>query len=304
MNHRAAVTAVVLECECGEILTLFFQDRRACSKVMVYGIVMPRTVGLGEGGFIELDFDQSAAARRQNVAGNRRSWPTKPMGQGPRSVNAYRLRDSVGSLPCPCQSRLGKGEGVVRRHRHRLRSLPRRRVPEGWGGVGQGNPPGSACLVRDGSPDLLEERQRLLRERGDRRWDQHGTVPSRVASGHSRLLGWRDGSGGGPTLRSAELARPRRPEVGGDGPGGAAARARLSTDAGRATGRGGYAASTPTTPSHPLHRFPAYGLAMRTPITNAIRGTFALRYRTFQDAFDLIEKAKRSGEMRTRTIRT
>jgi tRNA(adenine34) deaminase len=33
MNHRAAVTAGVLERECGEILTLFFQDRRACSKV-------------------------------------------------------------------------------------------------------------------------------------------------------------------------------------------------------------------------------------------------------------------------------
>ena len=33
LNHRAAVTAGVLERECGEILSLFFQDRRGFSKL-------------------------------------------------------------------------------------------------------------------------------------------------------------------------------------------------------------------------------------------------------------------------------
>ena len=32
-NHRAAITAGVLERECGEILSLFFQERRAFSKL-------------------------------------------------------------------------------------------------------------------------------------------------------------------------------------------------------------------------------------------------------------------------------
>jgi tRNA(adenine34) deaminase len=33
LNHRAAITAGVLERECGEILSLFFQERRALSKL-------------------------------------------------------------------------------------------------------------------------------------------------------------------------------------------------------------------------------------------------------------------------------
>ena len=33
LNHRAAITAGVMERECGEILSLFFQERRACSKL-------------------------------------------------------------------------------------------------------------------------------------------------------------------------------------------------------------------------------------------------------------------------------
>ena len=33
LNHRAEITAGVLELECGEILSLFFQDRRAFSKL-------------------------------------------------------------------------------------------------------------------------------------------------------------------------------------------------------------------------------------------------------------------------------
>ncbi len=33
LNHRSAVTSGDLERECGEILSLFFQERRACSKL-------------------------------------------------------------------------------------------------------------------------------------------------------------------------------------------------------------------------------------------------------------------------------
>ncbi len=33
LNHRASITAGVLEQECGEILSLFFQDRRVSSKL-------------------------------------------------------------------------------------------------------------------------------------------------------------------------------------------------------------------------------------------------------------------------------
>lgn len=33
LNHRAAITSGVLKRECGEILTLFFQERRAASKL-------------------------------------------------------------------------------------------------------------------------------------------------------------------------------------------------------------------------------------------------------------------------------
>ena len=38
LNHRAEVTSGVLERECGEILSLFFQERRALSKLRDQGI--------------------------------------------------------------------------------------------------------------------------------------------------------------------------------------------------------------------------------------------------------------------------
>jgi tRNA(adenine34) deaminase len=41
LNHRAEVTSGVLERECGEILSLFFQERRALSKLEVKDQVDP-----------------------------------------------------------------------------------------------------------------------------------------------------------------------------------------------------------------------------------------------------------------------
>lgn len=41
LNHRAEVTSGVLERECGEILSLFFQERRALSKLGVKDLVDP-----------------------------------------------------------------------------------------------------------------------------------------------------------------------------------------------------------------------------------------------------------------------